>query len=466
MAPKAKAAGDAPKKEKKVEKSEPREPRPEDLIPKVEKPDEKVYEERQAAVTAEIDKLAAKQKELGAKIAERTGGKDEYQTQRAALRAELDTWQAKIDEIKAAKDKMAGAVADKRQEGLNQKQELSKMRKAVGYTSVEEMDKRMADIEYQMQTSSMPLREEKKLVAELQALKKDRPKIAQIHGLAAKIDGADKGEGIRADMKMLSEQMGAMIEEKKKVSEKLKALSESRQNATGDLGEIFTQREELSTKIKDLMAKRNEIRAEKREKDNEFRAYQAEVRKVRQEQAAKEREERQKQAKIRDKVRKAEQLDVQPHTQEITLINQTIAFCKSFTDNKTEEKKEEKKEIAHNLDGVELLSKKEERADEYYFVPTAKKKSKSKGAKTSDSTSSKPIKHNAETFNLFAQLKLDAPISTADIPAVLEKLEAQLADYQAKVKEWEEKKEEQKQAILDSISDDEEEPKAEEAKEE
>merc|ERR1712151_493513 len=133
-----------------------------------------------------------------------------------------------------------------------------------------------------------------------------------------------------------------------------------------------------------------------------------------------------------------------------TLIEQTILFCKSLTQSKDKEEKEEKKEIVHdNPDGTEVLVKKEDR-DEFYFAPTSKGKkgkSKQKGGKAEGS--SKPIKHNAETFRLFDQLKLDAPITTDDIPAILEKLEEQLESYKAKVKEWEEKREEMKRKILE-----------------
>merc|ERR1740129_83096 len=93
-----------------------------------------------------------------------------------------------------------------------------------------------------------------------------------------------------------------------------------------------------------------------------------------------------------------------------------------------------KETVINNPEGTEVLSKKEDR-DEYYFVPTAKgkkNKSKAKGAKAEGS--SKPIKHNAETFRLFDQLKLDAPITTDNIPETLNKLEAQLQDFKDKVK--------------------------------
>merc|ERR1712226_1599834 len=129
------------------------------------------------------------------------------------------------------------------------------------------------------------------------------------------------------------------------------------------------------------------------------------------------------------------------------------------------EKKEEK-EIKHDLPkGAELLVKKDER-EEFYLEPTARgKKSKSKAKK--DEGSTKPIKHNAETFQLFDKLKLDAPITTDDVPALLEKLEAKLVEFNNKVKNWEEQRENLKERILagEATAEDDKEEAKEEAKE-
>merc|ERR1711957_1101250 len=85
-----------------------------------------------------------------------------------------------------------------------------------------------------------------------------------------------------------------------------------------------------------------------------------------------------------------------------------------------------------------------------FFVNPKVKSKKTKGAKAAagGEGAGKPIKHNANTFQLFHSLKLDAPITTDDVPALLEKLEAQLVDYNNKVKEWEENKEATKSKIL------------------
>merc|ERR1719221_1693939 len=168
-------------------------------------------------------------------------------------------------------------------------------------------------------------------------------------------------------------------------------------------------------------------------------------------------------------MKKAEAMDNQPYVAEITLLEQTILFCKSLVQEKGPVQKEEKKETTHsNPDGTEILLQKDNREEEWYFAPTAaKKKAKSKNKSPAEGKA-KPIKHNAETFKLFDSLKLSAPITTEDVPATLEKLEAQLESYQEKVKAWEKNRDEKKAAILagEDVADEEEPEEAAEAKEE
>merc|ERR1712032_1787109 len=160
--------------------------------------------------------------------------------------------------------------------------------------------------------------------------------------------------------------------------------------------------------------------------------------------------------------REVEKLDEQPYISEITLIEQTMKFCKSLLPKGESEQKEEKSEVVYdNPEGSEVLLKKADR-DEWYFTPSKKgkaSKNKGKDAKGDSGSASKPIKHNAEPFRLFDQLKIDAPITTGDIPAALVKLEEEMASYQEKIKEWEETREEQKRKIRLGITKDEDEKK-------
>merc|ERR1712151_669684 len=215
------------------------------------------------------------------------------------------------------------------------------------------------------------------------------------------------------------------------------------------------------------MGERNDLRDEFRQQEREFNAYLNERRQAARARQEEERGKRHGEYEQRQKEREVEKLNEQPHVTEIMLIEQTIAFCKSLTATKAKEEKKDTKDVSlDNPEGTVVLGKKEDR-DEFWFAPTKEKKT-GKKAKGKESGGSKPIKHNAETFRLFYQLKLDAPITVDDIPGTLEKLEAQLEMYQEKVKVWETKREEMKEAILAGkpIEEDKKEEKGGEEKEE
>merc|ERR1712232_1049112 len=132
----------------------------------------------------------------------------------------------------------------------------------------------------------------------------------------------------------------------------------------------------------------------------------------------------------------------------------TIKFCQGLLpqaagDSKQKEQKEAPKDFAvggKTMPAAEVLLSKEARNEEFYFAPT--KKGKAGKKKAAGDEKQKPIKHNAETFTLFDKLKLDAPIYTTDVPPLMEKLNAQMEEYQAKVKEWEQNKEDMKKKIM------------------
>jgi len=455
---KAKAKPDAKAKAKKEKADEPE-------VPKLDQPDRKVLEEKTAGVNEDIKKLQGKQADLAKQISERSGGKDGFFKEKEAIRSELNEVSGEMDVLHKQKEEVLGSVQASKQEGIEMKGKLDKMKKTIGYTNVQDIDERIASIEFKLWTESVPLKEEKKYLIEIQELKKSRPKVTQMHALQGAMAGRDTGGDKREQGKEIKAQIAICMERKKKIMEKLTALNESRKEQMGDLPQLIEEREGLNKKIQEKIKERNQLRDEFREEEQKYRDYQNELRIARQAKAQEERDERQREYNQRRLEREAEKLDDQPYVQEITLIEQTMAFLKSLTPNEEKEEKVEAKEIAHNNpDGTEVLAKKKDRDEEMYYAATAKGK---KGKTNKKKETPKSIKHNAETFRLFEKLKLDAPITTEEIPDLLTKLAAKKEDYEAKVKEWELKREEMKRKILEEgIIPAEEEKKEETEKEE
>merc|ERR1712217_542939 len=261
-----------------------------------------------------------------------------------------------------------GKIQEDKQASLQAKNDLAKMKKSIGYGSEADIDDRIASIEFKLWTDTIPLKEEKALLKELSELKKSRPKVARVKDMEANLQTGDKGLEKKATIKELNEENAMYFMEKKKVSEQLKELNEERAKQTGDMPEFIKQREAINGKIQEKIKERNAIRQERKDAEQAYRAYQAEIRKIKAERQAEERRERQKEYELRQLERKAEKLDEQPHVAEMTLIEQTILFCKSLTQTKGPAKEEEKKTVATEIEGLSggmMLLKKEDREEEF-----------------------------------------------------------------------------------------------------
>ncbi|CAK0844209.1 unnamed protein product [Prorocentrum cordatum] len=409
-------------------------------------PDKAAMEKKMEAITAEIDKMKEKKDKLSEQINSRSGVKDEFFSKKSEISAKIAGFKEKIDALHAQKEELQKGVTEKKGEKTQMVQDLKKMKAAIGYKSEEEMDERMRTIEYRLQTETIPLKEEKELLKEIQELKRNRPKVSHVNKLEEGLSSFDAGGGIKQTLQTINEQIRNWMQEKSKVLEERDALNKEYEGKLGDQN-AYEERNELNQKIREKQEERNKIREEFREEERKFRELLNKKRQEQQERYAAEREARQKEWEERNRQKKVEKLDEQPFVTEITLIEQTIKFCKSLTASKEVEKKEEAKDIEHkNMDGLQVLGKKDDR-DEFWFEPTKAKKSKGSKPKGKEGTG-KPIKHNAETFKLFDQLKLNAPITLDDIPPTLEKLEAELAKYEEKVADWEKNKEDRKAKIL------------------
>merc|ERR1712113_565965 len=341
--------------------------------------------------------------------------------------------------------------------GVQMKNDLFKMKKSIGYTNEADIDNRIATIEFKLWTESVPLKEEKKYLLELQELKRNKPKVSQVHKMEENLTALREGVSMKETVQEINGAMAKHREEKKVIQEKLAKIRDERKEKLGDVPQWIEERQQLSEQIGAKMKEKSGIRDEFKQKENEYYKYQQELRRARQEKQQEDRIAWEKERNLQNKKKAAERLEEQPYVAEITLIEQTMAFCNSLVQKKGDDTKEEKKETAHdNPEGTEVLLKKEDR-DEFYLMPAKGKKAKGKKGAKPDDAKAKPIKHNAETFRLFDQLKLNAPITTDEVPALLEELEKQLEDYNAKVKKWEETKEEKIRKLLEGGGDEDEE---------
>merc|ERR1719162_2594516 len=318
-------------------------------------------EEKMNAITAEIDKLKEKKDKLSESINSRSGDKGEFFSKKSEISAKIQGFKEKIDALHAQKDEMYKGVDEKKGEKTQMVQDVKKMKASIGFKSEEEMDERLRNIEYRLQTETIPLKEEKDLLKEMQEIKRNRPKVAQVNKLEDGLSKFDSGGGVKETLSTIKEQIRNWMQEKSKVVEERDALNKEYEGKLGD-NNAYEERNALSQKIKEKQEERSKVREEFREEENKFRELMNKKREEQQARYAAERDGRQKEWEQHSRQKKLEKIDEQPFVTEITLIEQTIKFCKSLTSGKEVEKKEDKKDIEHNnMDGLQVLGKKDER---------------------------------------------------------------------------------------------------------
>merc|ERR1712187_1045788 len=103
-------------------------------------------------------------------------------------------------------DEINKTVGDKKKEGTEMRSQLNKMKKSIGYTDEAEIDERIASIEFKLWTDTLTLKDEKKLLAEIQELKRNKPKVSEVHKIENSLTNFDPGMSSK-------EKIGSIIEE-------------------------------------------------------------------------------------------------------------------------------------------------------------------------------------------------------------------------------------------------------------
>jgi len=419
---------------------------------RVEAPDNQEFQAKTKVITDEVDQLQQKLKKLSTLIGARSHGKDEFLANKGKIREQIVSEGEAIGELFARKNEIIKNMKASNDASRQSNMELKNMKKSLGVDSTEQIDERIASIEFRLWTESITLKEEKKLLEEIKQLKKDKPKVANYYQKEAEVKASKEksgleGKSMKDSLELISAEMSVHKERKQELNEELKKLMEERQAQMSDMPELFKQRDELNRSIRAKIDERDALRDEHKKHEQAYFNYMRQLREERQEKARQEREQWNKQRELEQRQRRVEKLDEQPHSEHVKLLEQTIKFCRSFQPKEETTQEEIKTTKYDNPDTHVVLKSKGDREEEFYFAPTKKgKAAKNKTKKPSGGASA--IKHNAEAFKLFASLRLDAPITTDDIPATLEKLEAEMEKYRQKIKKWEEEREQRKRQIL------------------
>ncbi|KAI5285119.1 hypothetical protein KEM54_000822, partial [Ascosphaera aggregata] len=410
------------------------------------KPEQPNDEEFKAKIGKAEKELAESQQKLNAIKAKIESAKPNNQDSPAAkrqkeLRAELATIRQKQGAIKNSR----GSV----QEKINSLEATLKSRIAdqknararVAFKNIDELDREIKRLEAQVEAGSMKLVDEKKALAEISNLRKQRKGFSSFDDAQKGID--DLKNQIAALKKTLDNPEARALSDKyASIQKELDSIKSEQDAAFKNLNSLRQERTKIHAEQEAAFQAVRSIKNEYQQARQAYKTYRAEAMRIQREryQAEREARDRERRKQLADK--KLEEASQPAFTEDIITAEGLIRFFDPNYDLTTLGLGQKKTEtgalragVGRTVDdsamkGMKVLKKQ----DDDYFVGAATGKGK-KGKKNRKEQTTAA----ASTFNLsvgvieeLGRVKVDPPMGQDDVPAVVEKLAEKIRDWKSK----------------------------------
>ena len=298
----------------------------------------------------------------------------------------------------------------------------------VPYKSLEELDRQIATLDKQVNSGTMKLVDEKKALSDISNLRKMRKNFGQLEDSQKQIDD------LRAKIKEIKDSMD---------DPEQRALSDQYNKIQAEIDTIKAEQDEAYKSLSSLRDERSKLQAEQQEKytairklkddyygqKKAYQAYDREAREARREKQRAEQERYHQERKKAEAERRLAEASDPAYLDEIRRANSLLQF---LDPNHKVEKgplmadtglgaQAQRSVDDSALKGTKLL-RKEDRDEEYAPAVKKGKKGKKGGAGGSSSKFNVP----PAVVEDCAAMGIDPPMSSADIPAVAEKVRAKL----------------------------------------
>ena len=362
------------------------------------------------------------------------------------MRSELSTIRQQQSGFKSSRGSLQEKIASLDAQLKNRINEQKTARARVSFKNVEEVDREIARLEKQVDTGTMKLVDEKKALAEISSLRKQRKGFA---GFEESQKGIDD---VKAQISELRKQLD---------NPEAKALSEKFSDITKELDAIKAEQDEAYKGINSLRDERTKLHAEQQEKfsairaikdtyyqsKQAFRDYEQEQYRIRKERQKAENDayQKEKRRKIADK--KLEEASEPAYMDEILTAEGLLRFFDPSAPAASKSLRGPSgfaAEAQRIIDDSDIkgtkVSRKDERDDTYFMGTGGKKGKKGKkgGAKDATNGSPAPGTPTEGKFSLsigvmeeLSKVGVDSPMSQSDVPSVVEKLKSKLEAWKS-----------------------------------
>jgi uncharacterized coiled-coil DUF342 family protein len=330
---------------------------------------------------------------------------------------------SKQDQIKRLDEQLRSRIAEQKA-----------ARGKVAFKSAEDVDREINRLEAQVNGGMMKLVDEKKALAEISSLRKQRKNFSQFDDAQKQIDD------LRAKIKEIKDSMDdpeakALSEQYNKIQSEIDAIKAEQDEAYKNLSGLRDERTKLQKEQSEKFQAIRQLKDEYHTQRKAFAEYERNRRQAEREKKQAEYERIQKERKMERAKKMLAEASDPAYLEEIRRADSLLRF---FDPNHVSEKsgplladkglaaQAVRKVEDAAIKGMKVLKKE----DEDYFAPAKKGKKGKKSTPTAEA--------NSKFFNVppsviedCAFVGVDPPMSAADVPAVTEKVKAKLEHWKA-----------------------------------
>ncbi|EME81117.1 uncharacterized protein MYCFIDRAFT_204190 [Pseudocercospora fijiensis CIRAD86] len=412
-------------------------------VVKPERPDEEAYKTNLAKAEKELQAADTKQKAARAKVDNARAGKDSPSSKRRAeLLAELSQIRSQQASSKTGRNEIQSNIKRLDEQLKSRITEQKTARGKIPYKSADEVDQEITRLQKQVDAGTLKIVDERKALDE----------ISKLNRVKKSFSGFSDGQKAIDDLK------AKIAEERKKLEDpETKALSDRYTAIQAELDQMKAEQNEAKSNLDSLFAEKKKAEEERQKKylalkelkDAYFsqrraaRDYEQEARRIRDEKRQAEndayhRGRRQEAAKA-----KLDDASAPAYDEEIRIARSVLSYFDPSSVAKQEAAGPGKfaAQASRKIDDSAIkgtaLKKKGDDDDDNYFVGGGGKKKKNR--KAAPAASAEKFNLDVGTLDSLARIRIDPPMSQADVPGVVEKIKEKLAfwkeDQDRKTKE-------------------------------
>lgn len=393
-------------------------------LKRVERPDKDAHEDELARLSKVIDDLKVERRDIQMKIDAQIDSSRSSEVSK--IRDELSRLRSKKGALISEKKSIRARLDATRNQSERLFEDKKRTKDTMRYTTMEEIDAELKQLQRRQETTSMSLMEEKRLIKEMDTLKASKNLVSTLKTKETNL------ESVREQRKVIAGEISAKdkeidlvqvdIEER---SEALKALSDKETDNRSSMQALFAERDEIKKKLNTAHDDKNDARQAFREINNKWYDYQRALRAQRRMQAEEEKKQREEERAAWLKQKEEEELLKIPYEEEMALCDYLADYLTKtyLTDNKKKEASPAKKDVVQVTDdpfaGFKPVNKKD---DDFFLKPGEGKKPRSRKSKKSKNPNQGPFTLSVDSFDQFGMLSLFPPTCYEQVEASVQEL--------------------------------------------